>query len=454
MPPPHTPTGAHTPITTTKNTQIINPTSSVPLPDAIDIQPSYIPQISCDPIDRPGTLALGNLLVNTYKTGYVGYSRFCSEGGTSEHYDGRALDWMLDATNPTQKTIGDTAAAWLTANNGENARRLGIQYIIWNATMWRAYAPERGWATYTGPNPHTDHIHISLTWDGANRRTSWWTGSAITSLDLGPCRATTGNPWALLYTGKRTTPCPTPTPGPSTTKTTWVPGNTSPQIAEAQKLLGITADGKFGYGTRNAVIAYQKRSSIPTTGVLDQSTWAALDPTSLTTTPTPTPEPTPAPAPTPAPTPSPTPSRTPITITTPATAYRTTTLRPGSRGPAVKALQTLLRIPTTSTYDPRTTNAVKTLQKKWKLPTTGTTNLKTWNRAELNRYPWLPYAGTTLRPGSRGPAVKALQTLLRIPTDGIFGPATRNALTATQKKLRTPQTGITDPTTWKAFIRL
>ncbi|MBO3217342.1 peptidoglycan-binding protein, partial [Dermatophilus congolensis] len=122
--------------------------------------------------------------------------------------------------------------------------------------------------------------------------------------------------------------------------------------------------------------------------------------------------------------------------------------------PAVKALQTLLRIPTTSTYDPRTTNAVKTLQKKWKLPATGTTNLKTWNRAELNRYPWLPYTGTTLRPGSRGPAVKALQTLLHIPADGIFGPATRNALTTTQKKLRTPQTGITDPTTWKAFIRL
>ena len=58
--------------------------------------------------------------------------------------------------------------------------------------MWRVYRPEDGWQQYsncTGNSGdptrcHRDHIHISLTWDGAYGKTSFWTGRAETR---GPC---------------------------------------------------------------------------------------------------------------------------------------------------------------------------------------------------------------------------------------------------------------------------
>ena len=48
-------------------------------------------------------------------------------------------------------------------------------YIIWNRKIWGAYLPDQGWRTYTGPNPHTDHVHVSFSWAGALKQTSWWT---------------------------------------------------------------------------------------------------------------------------------------------------------------------------------------------------------------------------------------------------------------------------------------
>ena len=56
------------------------------------------------------------------------------------------------------------------------ARRLGIQYVIWNHKIWGAYSASAGWRKYTGADPHTDHVHISFTWAGARSKTSFWTG--------------------------------------------------------------------------------------------------------------------------------------------------------------------------------------------------------------------------------------------------------------------------------------
>ena len=48
-------------------------------------------------------------------------------------------------------------------NHYARARRLGMMYIIWNRRMFRMYDTARGWAPYSGPSPHTDHVHFSLT---------------------------------------------------------------------------------------------------------------------------------------------------------------------------------------------------------------------------------------------------------------------------------------------------
>ena len=59
--------------------------------------------------------------------------------------------------------------------NTDIARRLGIQYIIWNRRIWSTTTPGY-WRAYTGASPHTDHVHFSFGWSGAAKRTSYWTG--------------------------------------------------------------------------------------------------------------------------------------------------------------------------------------------------------------------------------------------------------------------------------------
>ena len=431
------------------NLALAGPRPALALPPALDAQARYQGQVSCDPVSRPGTTALGQLLVTTYKQGSLGYQRSCAGGGTSEHYDGRAVDWMVNVNNPAQKAAGDAATAWLVANNGANARRLGVQYIIWNRKTWKAYAPERGWAAYTGASPHTDHVHISLTWDGAMKRTSWWTGKAVNAQDLGPCRVYAGQ-YAPLYSGVRTGACPATKPAPKTTYSTWVLGQKSTQIATAQRLLGLAADGTFGSGTRAAVVSYQRRVNVPVTGVLDAATWVKLAGGTVASPPPPASNWVPTSL-TPA---TDKPAAATVVVATPLTAYKRAGLRPGSTGAAVRAAQRALKVPVTGRYDAATTRAVLAVQKRWRLAQSGRVDARTWNRIELTRYPWLPYVGHTLQLGSRGPAVSALQRVLGVKADGVLGPQTAAVLRGTKARLGLRPTGIVDKATWTAFGRL
>jgi hypothetical protein len=151
---------------------------------AATIEPfaTYQPQSTCDPSAKPGTLALATMLLEYYDAGRNGgISRNCSIGGRSEHKEGRAFDWMLSVNRPAERAVAEQFIAWLLDEgpNGEAAyiaRRLGVMYVIWNGRIWSASHAARGWLQYRGPNPHTDHIHISLTRSGAMKQTSFWTG--------------------------------------------------------------------------------------------------------------------------------------------------------------------------------------------------------------------------------------------------------------------------------------
>lgn len=69
----------------------------------------------------------------------------------SDHYTGHALDVMVFK----DKAKGDMIQKWVFAN----WQRLGVKYVIWQ----RVYYPHPGEGeTYTGSNPHTDHVHISF----------------------------------------------------------------------------------------------------------------------------------------------------------------------------------------------------------------------------------------------------------------------------------------------------
>ena len=418
------------------------------LPVALDMRTPYEPQLSCDPRDKPGVAAFATLMKANYKTGTTGISRTCT-ASVSEHYDGRALDWMLSAKDPQQKAVADSVVAWLSADNGAMARRFGISYIIWNTKMWREYAPERGWAAYTGSVPHTDHIHFSFSWDGAMARTSWWTGKATTAVDLGPCRVYAGQ-YAPLYTLARTAACPTNLPvAPVSPYPVYVLGQRNALIAVAQRALRVTADEQFGPVTFAALVAWQTRARVPITGVLDKSTWAKLVPTP--------PAQTPAPAPAPRPSSALAPIR-PVLKTPPApvastryTAYKKVVLRQGSKGSAVVALQRALKVTPDGDFGPRTRAALVTFQTLQHISRNGVADRLVWDRLEKRDYPLVGYRGLTLKQGSKGVAVVALQRALRVAPDGAFGPITRAAVKAVQSRAKLAPTGVVSGVTWDAI---
>jgi murein DD-endopeptidase MepM/ murein hydrolase activator NlpD len=53
-------------------------------------------------------------------------------------------------------------------------------------------------------------------------------------------------------------------------------GSHGPAVARLQKPLGVYPDGQFGPVTLAAVRAFQQRSRLPVTGIVDNATWAAL----------------------------------------------------------------------------------------------------------------------------------------------------------------------------------
>ena len=147
------------------------------------------PAYTCDPTVKPGTKALAELLKSTYGYVYSGLTRGCSSGTTNKsfHKMGMAFDWGVNVYDTAKRNAADEVIAWLLAtdehgNKHALARRLGITQIIWNdriwnssVRQWRPYNAVKNCGSYTDRCRHRNHIHFSLSADGAHQRTSWWT---------------------------------------------------------------------------------------------------------------------------------------------------------------------------------------------------------------------------------------------------------------------------------------
>ena len=458
----------------------IPPPPTKSLPAALDLAEPYVGQTTCDPAAKPYVVKFGDLLRSHYAsvtTTSYGIGRNC-DSGVTEHSEGRALDWMLSVNDPTQKAVADSVTQWLTAPDaqgrpGAMARRFGIMYIIWNRKMWRAYDPGRGWAPYTGSAPHTDHIHFSFSWDGAYGRSSWWTGQPLTVVG--------GRPGAPLPT--------TPPTTPSATYSVLIQWATGADVVLAQKALQVTADGVFGPQTLAALIAWQRAQSIPASGKLDAATWARMvalkrvPARPITSMPASPAAPAPAKPPTPSRPASPAPA--PAPAAGPLAPYARTTLKRGSTGPAVRALQSALSITVDGGYGPLTEASVKAFQTRRNLPANGVCGPATWSvlmgpASAITGAGGVPAPGTgsstagaaisrdttrtstqytallttVLRSGSKGPAVRTLQRALGgVAVDGAYGPRTVAAVQALQRAQKLPVTGVTDVTVWRTLER-
>ena len=191
-----------------------------------DAAGEYQAQTICDPNPKTGADRLRQLLKQVYGEVTIGIYRDCDRGGTSEHKEGRALDWMYHWRNLEQRAKVEAFLAWLIAPGedgrpGANARRMGIMYVIWNGRIWGIYRADEGWRDVGGctTDPakqksnydnycHRDHVHMSMTWDGAAAMTSYWNPQAQT---LAVCEESPSAPPPLAITTPQQLIAVTPT---------------------------------------------------------------------------------------------------------------------------------------------------------------------------------------------------------------------------------------------------
>lgn len=139
------------------------------------------------------------------------------------------------------------------------------------------------------------------------------------------------------------------------------------------------------------------------------------------------------------------------------------TVSVGAHGPAVVTLQRVFKAAADGDFGALTKAAVKTWQAKHKLRQTGSVDAATWRKlpipvaraacSQQAHGSGVATTCTTLKVGSAGPAVMVLQQAVKVTSDGAFGPNTRAAVVAAQRRLKLAATGTVDAATWAALGR-
>jgi peptidoglycan hydrolase-like protein with peptidoglycan-binding domain len=248
------------------------PATPASLPSGVEDLQAYVGQTLCDPVAKPGVAAFRSLVLRTYSgTTDLGVIRDCGQGGQSEHKEGRAWDWGVSVSNATQKAQADGLLAWLLKTDAQGhtyamARRFGIMYMIWNHRIWKAYQADKGWQSYSGTNPHTDHVHFSFGWSGAKKATSYWTGS-VAAFDPGPAAPVV----------------PVPSPANLALVRTYGglvlrSGATGAAVATVQRPMRLVVTSSYGTQTVGAVQRFQQQQGLAVTGTFGATEWKALFP--------------------------------------------------------------------------------------------------------------------------------------------------------------------------------
>ena len=229
-------------------------------------------------------------------------------------------------------------------------------------------------------------------------------------------------------------------------------------------LSAVSVDGNFGAATQRAVTGFQTLFGLTADGLVGRATWNKLNEVALAVA-------------------------NQIVEPDMAPGQFTTTVREGSRGTAVRAVQYYLRrlsayysdIPSVTVdgvFGAATTRAVKAWQTRAGLTADGVVGQLTWNSlysaaqaladsGPVVRASSLPAPASTLQPGDSGASVLRLDRLLLflgqwLPEINFLGSTTPNdgysddlAITvrSAQRYFGLPETGEVFPADWEVFLR-
>jgi len=257
-------------------------------------------------------------------------------------------------------------------------------------------------------------------------------------------------------------------------------GSRGPDVIQLQFILNflsqfyndippVIQDGVFGRGTRDSVIAFQRKFGLTQDGIVGPATWKLLYQVYRNTEndigPVLPPQP-------------------PVTPPT-VPVFPGTALRVGSRGENVRLIQEYLnrissrypsipRLTEDGIFGPVTERAVREFQRLFGLTQDGIVGPITWGRimdigtsigggTPPTTPP--PFPGIPLRVGSRGNDVSVLQenlnrvasrypTIPRLTVDGVFGPATQNSVLQFQRLFGLIPDGVVGQATWDKIMSL
>jgi Putative peptidoglycan binding domain len=158
--------------------------------------------------------------------------------------------WIQDGANGVVSALdithdpGNGVDTWAIAEYLRQQKDGRIKYVISNKRIFSSTTSPWTWRTYTGSNPHSTHMHVSVR-------------STKSHYD-------DTSPWALFGGGAGQRPV-------------LRKGASGIYVRELQTLLAISADGIFGGGTEKAVRDFQVVYGLAVDGVVGPATWAALD---------------------------------------------------------------------------------------------------------------------------------------------------------------------------------
>ena len=260
------------------------PPTPTGLPAGVEELSSYVGANSCDASTKPGSAALGALLVKTYPGTSYGTARACASRLAGDLGALRRPRCRLDGQQPQRDPEGPgQCRRRLDAGQGQGRQPLR------DGPPARRHVPDLEQPLVVGLPPpggveeyngclssskagtgydttcHRNHVHISLSWSGAMKRSSYWS-KQVAPPKYGPVPHLADQLGHPPVVGQ-----PHPLPGPprrsprSSSASTLgkrlvsisgmylKKGSTGPAVTSVQTAIGTSATGSFSTTTDNAL---------------------------------------------------------------------------------------------------------------------------------------------------------------------------------------------------------